>query len=261
MIISISVRLTHLFLLLFVVALPSFAWARKFDFKNEAIATYFKGTYGPSQVLLAPYGESSGEETTAFDQKIDTNYSGEFGLLLSTSTLTIKVAVELLLPKHISDVRGKNAAGEELFILDTQTSALIPMAYIDYNFYTFSTSKAFIGGGLGYAYIKMENSYEFTDTGRTTYGLADFVEKGEGQTVSAHVYAGYEMLFADNATVVFDVGYRKLYANTLNHLNAVTTFNGPVARGAQVVKNDSGPRDVDFSGAYVGLAFRFYIGL
>ncbi len=255
-------RVSFLCFVFFVAGvLPSLVWARKFDFKNEAIATYFKGTYGPSQVLLAPYGESSGAETTAFDQKIETNYSGEFGLVLSTTILTLRVAVELLMPKHISDVRGKNAAGDELFLLDTQTSALVPMAYVDYNFYTFSTSKAFVGLGVGHAYIKMENDYQFTDVGRTTYNMSDFVEKAEGQTVSTHVYAGYEMLFADNATVVFDIGYRKLYANTLNHLNAVTTFNGPVARGAQVVKNDSGPRDVDFSGAYVGMAFRFYIGL
>lgn len=253
----------YLFVALLAVWLaPTPAFARKFDFKNESLATYLKGTYGPSAVSQAPFGDSSGDSTASFDQKINTNYSGEFGVVFSTTHFNLRLAAEILLPSHISDVKGKDAAGDILFNLDTKTSALIPTVYVDIVGLRTNRSKAFVGAGVGYGYIKLENIYGFTSAGVSAYpGMSDFTEKAEGEAIASHLYAGYETLLADNATVVFDLGYRYLKANDLTHLSAATTFLGSVARGERVRKADGTARVIDMSSGYIGLAFRFYIGL
>ncbi|MCM2281548.1 MAG: hypothetical protein NDI61_06850 [Bdellovibrionaceae bacterium] len=244
------------------VSAPSLALARKFDFKNESIATYLKGTWGPSAVARTPFGDSSGASTATFDQRINSNYSGEFGLVLSTTYFNLRVAAELLLPSHISDVKGKDASGSILFNLDTKTSAVIPTVYLDFVGLRTVTSKAYVGAGLGYGYVKLENIYSLTATGTSTYpGQTDFTEKAEGQAIVSHLYAGYETLLADNATIVFDLGYRYFTANDLTHLNTASTFLGSVTRGDRVRKADGTARSIDLGGGYAGLALRFYIAL
>lgn len=241
---------------------PSVSDARKFDFKSESFASYLKGTYGPSAVGRSPFGDSSGASTTVFDQTISSNYSGEFGFLLSTTNFNLRGAVEMLIPSHISDVKGKDAGDNILFNLDTRTTAVIPMFYVDIIGLRTPTSKAFVGAGIGYGYVKVENRYELTAAGLATYPtLGDFTEKAEGQAVASHVYAGYETLLTDTTTVVFDLGYRYLNANSLTHLAAADTFNGSVVRGDRVTKANGTSRGIDLSGGYIGLAFRIYIGI
>lgn len=248
-------------LLLFLLLLASQpAFARRFEFKDVTLGTYFKGTYGPSQVLDSPYGKSSGTGTT-FDKKIETNYSGEFGVALAADAFTLRFAAELLMPRHLTDVKGQDAAGAELFNLDTNTSALIPWAYLDINLLNGSIGKLYAGAGAGYAYVKMENKYTFTDAGTAAFGKADYVEKGETQAIAAAFYTGFELHFADNTTLLMDAGYRYLPIRSLNHLKAANTLVGDVARGDPMLKHDGGQREVDFSGPYVGLAFRFYINM
>ncbi len=241
---------------------PCASSARVFDFKDESVATYLKGAYGPSAVGSSPYAASSGASTASFDQVVRGNYSGEFGALFASSRFNLRLGVEFLIPSRISDVKGKDAGGAELFNLDTRTTALIPTLHLELVTHRAATSKAFVGAGVGYGYVKMENSYRFTAAGSAAYpALGDFTEKAQGRAIASHVYAGYETLLADHAAVVFDLGYRHLRAADLAHLTAADTFNGAVSRGEPVRKSDGAARGIDLSGGYAGLALRFYIGL
>lgn len=246
-------------LILVFLLLPSFAQARVFDFKNESFATYLKGTFGSSEVGETPFNESSGTSTKSFSGGITSNSSGEFGVLLGFGRLTLRLAAELLMPKHISDVKGYNAGEAELFNLETKVSAITPMAYIDLNLIEGSTSRIFAGGGVGYAYIKMENNYTMTSTGTSTYGgLTSFSERATGMALAAQAYAGFEFLFSDNVTVTFDGGYRYLPVYRLNHQNPTTTFLGSVSKGEAVQTETGVNRKINLSGAFGGVAFRFY---
>lgn len=240
---------------------PEPASARVFDFKRESIATYLKATYGPSAVGSSPFVASSGASTASFDQTVKTNYSGEFGVLVALERFNLRFGAEILIPSHISDVKGKDAGGTNLFNLDTRTTALIPTFYLDIVTYRTNTSKLLVGGGLGYGYVKIENIYEFTAAGAAAYSLGDFSEKAEGQALASHLFAAYEILLTDNATLVFDLGYRYLNANDLTHLNNAITFNGTVSRGQRLTKADGTARTIDLGGGYAGLALRFYLGL
>src|SRR4051812_45495379 len=119
-------------------------------------------------------------------------------------------------------------------------------------------SKLFFGAAVGYSFIKMENIYTFTP-GQTTYpGMVDFYERASATAIETEAYLGYEMLFSDNVTVVFDAGYKYLPVRKLNHQNPTTTFQGAVGKG-DAVQNDAGTnRLINLSTAYGGLAFRFY---
>jgi hypothetical protein len=245
----------------FAVVFAPRAEARKFDFKNESFATYVKGTYGSSEVLGTPFNESSGTQTAGFSELIRSTASGEFGFLIAGDTFTFRVGAELLMPQHRSDTKGFDSASREIFNLETDISALTPMAYVDFNFMKSGSSKAFVGVGVGYSYVKMENIYTFTP-GRSTYGsMSDFFERATANAIATHGYIGYEMLFSDNVTLVFDAGYKYLPVRKLNHQNATTTFQGAVNKGDPVLNDAGSNRLVNLSSAYAGLAFRFYIGL
>jgi opacity protein-like surface antigen len=248
-------------LFLSLIFFATLAEARKFDFKNESFATYVKGTYGTSEVLGTPFNESSGTQTAGFTELIRSTASGEFGFLLAGDTVTFRVGAELLMPQHRSDTKGYDAGSQEIFNLETNISALTPMAYLDFNFMKSGSSKAFIGAGVGYSFVKMENIYTFT-AGRSTYGsMNDFFERATANAIATHGYIGYEMLFSDNVTVVFDAGYKYLPVRKLNHQNATTTFQGAVNKGDPVLNDAGSNRLVNLSSAYAGMAFRFYIGL
>lgn len=236
------------------------AEARKFNFKDSTFATYLKGTYGTSEVMGTPYNQSSGTQTAGFSELIRSSASGEFGFLIAGDTFTLRLGAELLLPTHRSDIKGMTSSGSNIFNLETKISALTPMAYIDVNVMQRGNSKAFIGAGVGYAFVKMENIYTF-EAGQTTYAMSDFFERATANAIAAHGYAAYETLFADNVTVVFDAGYKYLPVRKLNHQNATTTFVGTVGKGDPVTTHGGNNRLVNLSSAYAGIAFRFYIGL
>lgn len=258
---SASARAAALMLAVAVLATPVKSWARKFDFKSESVATYFKGSYGPSQVRDAAFGDSSGA-STSFDKNVTTNAGAEFGFLVASERLNLRLGAEILLPRHLSDVKGSSdTTGTELFSLDTKTSALIPTVFIDAVLSSTPTSKAFLSTGLGYAYVSVDNTYAFTADGTSEFGLANFQEKAKAEALAIYGSVGYETLFADNSTVVFELGYRYLEPDTFKHEKETTTFQGPVTAGELATTNNGDARKISLSGIFASLSFRFYIGL
>lgn len=246
------------FVVLFMWA--GIAEARVFDFKNERIATYFGGTFGPSSVGDTAYGASSGSDISV-DKQISTNASGEIGLLLTTPKLNLKLGAELLLPKQYSDIEGTDAAGTSMFNLRSKIYALIPMATLEILAYQTPTSRLILAAGGGLAFVTLDNTYTMTSAGTTTLGVGDFTESASATVTALQVYTGYEMLFTDTVTAVFNLGYRHIPVPALKSSKATTAISGTQAEGDELKNMDGTSRSINLGGVFVGLSFRFYIGL
>lgn len=242
------------------VCFANMAEARRFDFKDESLATYFRGTYSPSLVGDSAYGGSSGSGMT-FDKKVSANHGGEIGVLISGSRVNLKLAAELLLPRELSDIKGTDAGEVEQFSLASQLLAFVPSANLEFITYQTPTSRMVFGAGLGMGFVTLDNSYTMTPAGTASLGLGDFTESASGSSHMLQGYLGYEVLFTDIATVMFEVGYRHLKINELKSTKAVTTPTGAQTEGSVLTNMDGGNRTVNLSGPFAGLSFRFYIGL
>lgn len=236
------------------------AQARVFDFKSEHMATYFRGSYGPSQVGDGAFALSSGT-TNTFDRKVQSNYSGEFGILFSLSRFNLRIGAELLSPREISDVVGTSAAGVEQFSLDTKILALIPHAALEFALLQSNTAKLLVGGGLGAASVSLDNTYKMTAAGTASSGLSDFTESSKGLTYMGQIYGAVEFLLSDNVTTVLDVGYRYFYLKKLTYTRDGSSYAGTQVKDNEVVNMDGARRSLDLGGYFVGLGFRFYLQL
>jgi hypothetical protein len=239
---------------------PESAHARKFDFKSEVLATYFRASLGPSLLSDNAYGNSSGDSTT-ISSKVATNSSGEIGVVFSGTKANLRLGCEFLMPRDVTGVSGVNAAGTERFLMTSQVSAFVPTLNLEFIPYYSPTAKWIVGLGGGIALVSIENAYTMTATGTSELGVSDFTEKGSSQVSVGQIYTGYEVLFTDTVTAVFDVGYRYLPVKTLKSRQDTTAISGTYASGSEFKKDDGTRRSIDLGGFFAGFAFRFYIGL
>ena len=233
--------------------------ARVFDFKSEQLATYVRGTFGTSQLFATPYGNSSGTGVTT-DKKSTIAASGEIGVLLSSQRMNLRLGVEFLAPQRFADVVGKNSSGATYFDLNSQTYAVVPMANLEFLAQQTPTTRLIFGVGGGYAYTTLINKYTMTTAGQAALGN-DVTESAKAQSFAGQAYVGYETLFADTATVLFEAGYRYLPVAQLKSSVQAQAPAGTESPSSILINMDGTSRKIDLSGAYVGLSFRFYIGL
>ncbi len=234
------------------------AQARVFDLKAANFGTYFGGTIGSSQLSKQPWGDSSGSATTT-DTAVRLNYSGEFGFLVAVPKVNLRFGVEYLQPQKLSDIRGKNANDQLLFILNSNTRAIMPKASVEFVVWKTNSSAFIFGGSAGYAMVTMENLYQIGPQGPTDYpAVTNFAEKATGNAIGAEGFIGYEFVFSDNVTLFTNLGYRYLLVTELKHQIAHTGYNGAVAKDSTVVKQDGTNRTLNFSAAQAAIQFRFY---
>ena len=245
-----------IYLVIILLFAFSKAEAKIFDFKNASYGAFVGGTYGPSQASDMAYGGSSGDKVN-FDQKEQSNYSAEFGFIASHQKVNFKLYAEYLFPKHLTNVTGSNASGTSVYNLDTQVTALIPTAALEYAIKSGNTWRWLVAGGYGYAMANMANKYTFTSAGQS-YGLSNFEEDA---TATSSMYMGYtslEFQFTEIGTMMLSAGYRYLRLNNWTNSSPVTGFNGSEASGATLTNQDGSNRSVNLSGPYAGVSFRFY---
>jgi hypothetical protein len=247
-------------LTLSVLALAPRAEARKFDFKSEYISTYFGGTFGQSLLGDGAYGLSSGAGT-ATDKKVQSNGSGEIGFVLSLTKFNLRLGAEYLMPREMAGVTGTNAAGQTLFSLTSRVSALMPMATLELVARETPESKVAFGVGYGTAMISLENSYTMTAAGTSSLGVSDFIERAATQVPVWQGYVSYEILFTDTTTANFSLGYRYLPVPALQSTQSATAISGAESSGKDLVNSDGSKRSLNLGGPFVGLHFRFYIGI
>ena len=106
--------------------------ARVFDFKKESIAPYFRGTGGFSSVGNSGFADAKGGSTVLGSDKSTFNYSGEVGVLFHlVEQLSFRLGVELLQAQEVSELKGNNAAGTELYTLESGTFVFHPNAAVE----------------------------------------------------------------------------------------------------------------------------------
>lgn len=236
------------------------ALARKFDFKSEFVSMYFRGTYGTSSVADSPYAGSSGNDVSV-DKSVSSNYSGELGFTASGTFMALRIGAEYLMPRHYSDIYGTDTSGTRLFTLDSKLVGVIPNASVEFFPYSNSTSRVIMGAGYGIAYVSLDNTYTMTTDGETKFGFGSFIESSSTRVDMFQAYVGYEILFTDTVTATVDLGYRRLLVPELKATKSGQTIVGSIQENDIMTNHDGSNRTANMSGPFVGLAFKFYIGI
>jgi hypothetical protein len=246
-----------LLLISFTVFGASIAEARTFDFKTESFAAYFAGTYGTSRAGDYAYSNSVKQGATA-DKAVTGAGSGEFGFLIPGNSVSFKIGLEYLVPKELSEI-AISKGSTKYSTVHSKLSALIPMVSFEIPTFTTATSRMITGFGAGMAFISMENQHVLTAAGKAILPSGDFTESASGSALAAHAYFGYEFLASDTATLFANLGYRYIKATSFKSTQKATTFTGSEQDGTEIKNIDGGVRGIDLSGAYAGIALRFYL--
>jgi len=250
-----------LLLVLGSVILGQSAEARVFSFKNEGIASYLHGTYGPSMLSQQPYATSSGVDTS-LDKKFTYNVSGELGLLWVVSDrMAFRLGVEALQGyPAIKEAIGSNPSGQQRMSVNSSVFAIHPSAALEYYFSLQNSYRIFGYAGAGYAMVTMQNNYTLTAQGTSDLGgITDYGEQSKATATSIIGGAGIEVHFSDTTTFLFDLNYRHLPVKNLTYQNSATGTQGAFVNGQPVLNDDGSKRAIDLSGMSVGIGFRFYI--
>ena len=254
---SAATRAVCLGILGLIGALPSSAWARKFDMPNERFATYFGGGYGVSNVSDHAFSMSSGSGVQT-DQLVGSNYAGEIGVVLTSPRAQLRLGGEYLVAKALEGVTGR-AGTTPYFTMSSKISALVPKASIELPVWRRLESRISLGGGAGMASVSLEQSYAMTPAGSAALGVGDYIEKASASVLMWNAYLIGEMLFVDTTTVALEMGYRSLKVGSLTSQKATTAITGNQDSGGTLLNGDGSARAFDFGGAYVNLTFRFYL--
>lgn len=244
-----------------IITIPSCLFARVFDFNKENVAVYFGGSYGPSsQLKQTHFGDTSGTGTT-IDKSVLTNYGGEYGVLFRSPKVGLRFSVELIKPATLTKAVGSDASGVKLYDFESSITALIPKVTLELNLKATDSWRSYITLGGGTATASFKNSYTFTTEGQTAFSsLADFSEEGTGTALLYDGGINFETLMNDTTTVAFSLGYRQLKILQYKYKSDVSNFSGAHTAGDKMVNDDGSDKTSTFSGAVVGLLFRFYLG-
>ncbi|MCB0391075.1 MAG: hypothetical protein KDD58_07285 [Bdellovibrionales bacterium] len=242
------------------MSLSQIAEARVFNFKNETIAGYFRGSTSLSRLGTTPFDNASGNSTVFTGEDHAYNYSGEIGFLLNIGDFaTFRVGAELIQSKE-SEVVGSSAGGTKYFDLVSDVFVFNTTGTLEYHIFSTDTTRLSLFGGVGLGSISMDLDYTFTSAGLSAFSLSsDYTEKTTSYIIGAHAGAQYEFLFADTVTMALEAGFRHLPVPKLDYKEDAATIYGAVTKGSRAKNQDGTNRTLDLSGYYVGLGFRFYL--
>jgi len=247
-------------IVIFLVLLFSFkAEARVFNINEASVGTYFKGTFGTSNLKGDAFEDSSGASTKSFSEEADYNWGGEIGFFFPSKDYSFRFGLAIIAPSVASGNSGNNASGASLMTVDSKVYGFFPMVHLEYYTMKNNYGRVYISMGGGYGKVSMKNSYNLTAAGDTAYTTPNtFSERASQLAYIMEVGVGYEMPFVQTVTATFDFGYRYSNANDLKYDSAGSDFNGGHADGASVVNSDGEKRALDLGGVFAGLSFRFY---
>ncbi len=234
------------------------AMARVFLIKESSFSAYLKGSYTPTATKNTLLSDSSGTSVT-LDSEFKTNMSGEFGFIYGGETLNFRFGIEVVSPANIKDVKGSDAAGNELYSVNSEVSVVVPKVGIEFTFKRWNTARMILYAGAGSTSLVGRNSYVFTTAGTTQFGLADYYEDLRASSTMYEGSMGFEGLLADTTTYLFEAGYRSMSFTSVKHNRDVSTLTGTVVKGDAAKNMDTSARTLDLSGYYLSLSFRFWI--
>jgi hypothetical protein len=234
------------------------AEARVFDFKSETFAVYFGGSFGNSNASAGAFALATPTDV-AYDKKVATAATGEFGLLFSGTKFNLKIGAEYLMPRDQTGVNATDANNTPLFSLSSKISAIIPEVIIEMMPYRGNASRAILGAGYGYALVSLSNEYTMTSAGTSRFGVGDYKETGTGSAFMLEGYAGWEFFFVDTTTVVLQAGYRYCQVKSINSSQDTNAIPGAQKSGQEILNSDGSRRAMDLGGGFVGINFRFFL--
>ncbi len=240
------------------------AGARVFKMKQENLGTYFKGDYTPSALGSTPYSLSSGAGTVFTAPGVQYHTGLEVGFFYVYRALTLRLGFENLRAQPLDNVIGTDAGGTDLLAIKSSLVSFAPIFHLDFNLYETDTTRFYLGVGAAQIKLKSVLDYEFTSAGLTAFpGVANYREEVQAELISGVLSLGYEFLLTDATTTVIELGYRNQKALALVQQKAINqnVDGNAIAVGDTALNSDATPRTLDTSGAFLGLAFRFYIDI
>lgn len=235
------------------------AQARELDLTSEKFAPYIRGEYQTWGKKQSTFDTSSGTGNS-FKGEIPFLSNYEFGFVYSIREVSLRFGFEVIYPATVKGISATNAAGTELFTLDSDVSAYVPRLGLDINIKNWQRSRIFLNATYGIANLTVQNSYGFTTDGSAAYpGMTDFREETKATAPLTEVSLGWEFSAFDTTTIVLDAGYRALKFDSLTHNVPVTSFQGAVGKGDKALDTNGVARKLDLSGPFASLQFRFWV--
>lgn len=231
------------------------AEARVFALDKQKLAFYLKGNFGSSRMERDAFDRSDGA-TANIKESVDFQYAGELGLFFKASSFGVRLGVQVINPQKLDNVEGKNAAGILEYNLTSRVFGVMPVGHLEFDFVSGPQFRWYLSAGGGVGSVTLLNTYTFAPA--SPYGLVDFTEEGTAWVPMYEGSTGIEFSLVDNATMLFDIGYRHLQVTGLKHTRSATTFLGPVGKGSKMTNVGGGERELDMNSVYAGLGFKFY---
>lgn len=244
-------------MLLSLIFFSAAAEARVFNINSETSAAYFMASGGSSQIGTAALDGESGA-SVAFSGGSKFNYSGEFGFLYSRPLASLRFGFEIFKPAAVNS--GATSGGTDLYQAESDILAYAPKLTLEVNVHGTNTYRSFVSITVGSASMTLKNDYVLTTAGQTAYpGVSNhsIEAKGSGTLLAASL--GYEGLLSDTTTILVEFGYRQLKIDNLKYTKDVTTFSGAKTSGDSLLNASGSAREVNFSGGFIGVGFRFYL--
>lgn len=237
------------------------AQARVFTIGKETFGSYLKYHYITTSIGKKPYEDSSGSSTKDFNSGYASNSSYEFGFNFSTPRVSTRLGIEIIKPP-ITGFAGNDSSGTKLMDAGSEISGYAPKIGFEFNTYfkKAPNSRIYFMFEGGTANVTVYNGYTMTAAGAVAYPtVSSFREELKGSSVLAAGGIGFETVFFDSTTFVFELGYRSLKFSSLKHNAAVTTFQGAVAKGDTATDNVGDDRTLNLGGPYAAILLRFWI--
>ncbi|WP_295905579.1 hypothetical protein [uncultured Bdellovibrio sp.] len=245
------------FLLPLLILFSSSAQARVFDINKETFAAYFAVSGGGSQIGTSAVDGESGSGIS-FSGGSKYNYTGEFGFLYSRRFASLRFGFEILKPSALESTASNGTS--DLYSAKSDILGYVPKLTLEVNVHGTNDNRSFISLTAGSASVTMKNDYVLTAAGQAAYaGVADHSVEAKGSGTLLGASLGYEGIMTDTTTVVVEFGYRQLKIDNLKYSKDVTTFSGAKTSGDSVLTSSGNQRDLDFSGGFISIGFRFYM--
>lgn len=229
------------------------AEARVFNINNERLASYFLATGGPSAVKQNAFLNEA-NTTNTFTGQVAYNYTGEFGFLYSTPSLSLRFGFEIFSPSSVKDAPA-NDGSADIYNLTSDITVYAPKVGLEINLQRTATYRSFITAYTGLGNASYKNEYTII----SYPGVTDHTVETKGTAMLYGGSVGVESFMTDTTTYIFEFGYRVMKINNFKYSKDVTTFSGAKVAGDPVLDADGLPRTLDFNGGYVSIGFRFYM--
>ena len=226
--------------------------AKIYTLKDESFASYLSFSTGTSGIKKEPF-DGEYNATTSYSGGVTANNSLDFGFIYATHYLSWRFGFELMQPVTTSS-DATDAAGAALYNVGTSISGYFPKVGLEINMYTGDGLRLYGFGFAGQASIDVKNTYT-----ADSLTPGNFSNEYKGNCNATGGGLGMEFSGFDLSTIVVELGYRDMDFANLTYAANVTDFLG-FHYGGDVVKTSAGAsRDINMTGTYAALGFRFWL--